>query len=441
MKKNLKVWMWVFLLATMLIVAGCAAPPVETPAAVIEATATSQPAAAASSTPAPTLAPTETAALPTEPAVSAEAIRYEIVQPDSKARYRVREQLANLTLPNDAVGETDQISGAVSLLPDGSIDTTASQFVVDMASITSDSSRRDNYVRGNVLQTTQYPQAVFVPTRVEGLPMPPPESGEVNYQLIGDLTIRDVTREVIWTVTGTVEGDRAVGLAVTSFTFADFDLTQPRVPIVLSIEDEIKLELDLVLQRTGGSAAQNQPATEGSVEMAASSRSGGMEGPALECSAPAVLTPSLTEGPYYTPGAPERTSLLEAGVPGTRLLLTGYVLTSDCQPVPGALLDFWQADGAGRYDNSGYILRGRQFTDESGRYVLETVIPGEYPGRTPHIHVKVQAPGGPVLTSQVFFPDAALNRTDRIFDQGLVVTYLDSNDGVQAAFDFVIKIQ
>lgn len=440
MNKNLKVWMWVFLLSAMLIASGCAAPSAETPAA-IEATATSQPLAAASPTPAPTMAPTEMAVLPTEAAESAGAIRYEIVQPDSKARYRVREQLANLTLPNDAVGETDQVSGAVALLPDGSIDSAASQFVVDMASIASDSSRRDNYVRGNVLQTAQYPTATFVPTRIEGLPMPLPVSGEVTYQLIGDLTIRDVTREVTWTVTGTVEGDRAIGLAITSFTFADFNLTQPRVPIVLSIEDEIKLELDLVLQRTGGLAAIDRPETEGSVEMAASNRTAGMDSPAFVCSAPAGLTPSLTEGPYYTPDAPERTSLLEAGVPGTRLMLTGYVLTADCQPVPGALLDFWQADGAGRYDNNGYILRGRQFTDENGRYVLETVIPGEYPGRTPHIHVKVQAPGGPVLTSQVFFPEATLNQSDRIFDPGLVVTYLDSNDGVRAAFDFVIEIQ
>ncbi len=441
MMRNMRGWLWAVLITAVLVVSGCTASPAEAPAAVVEATATSQPVVEASPTTEPTLAPTETAALPAEPAPSVGGIRYEIVQPDSKARYRVREQLANLTLPNDAVGETNQVSGAVVVLPDGSIDTTASQFIVDMASITSDSSRRDNYVRGNVLQTSQYPQAVFVPTRVEGLSMPPPESGEVNYQLIGDLTIRDVTREVSWTVTGTVDGDRAVGQAITSFTFADFNLTQPRVPIVLSIEDEIKLELDLVLQRTGGPSAQNQPATDGSVEMAASYLPAGMDRPALACSAPAALTPSLTEGPYYTPGAPERTSLLEAGVPGTRLLLTGYVLTTDCQPVPGALLDFWQADGAGRYDNNGFILRGRQFTDENGRYVLETVIPGEYPGRTPHIHVKVQAPGGPVLTSQVFFPDAALNRSDRIFDQGLVVTYLDSNDGVQAAFDFVIKTQ
>lgn len=438
MRKNFKAGMGILLLLMMMAAAGCAAPPAAVPsgaaptAAVpatgIEESPTSLP-PENTSTPELVPEPAETLAPPAGPALGDGAIRYDIVQPESKARYRVREQLANLSLPNDAVGETGQISGAIVLLSDGSVDSSASRFVVDMASITSDSSRRDNYVRANVLQTAQYPQAVFVPNRVEGLPWPPPESGAVNFQLIGDLTIRSETREVTWTVTGTVEGVRAVGQALTSFTFADFNLTQPRVPIVLSIEDEIKLELDLVLQRSGSEASSG--------EQAAGAQPAG---PAPACSAPASLTPSLTEGPYYTPGAPERTSLLEAGVPGTRLLLTGYVLSTDCRPVPGALLDFWQADGAGRYDNSGFLLRGRQYTDGNGRYELETVIPGEYPGRTPHIHVRVQAPGGPLLTSQVFFPDAALNETDRIFDPGLVVTYLEnSTGGVRAAFNFVIE--
>src|SRR5215210_7521587 len=108
---------------------------------------------------------------------------------------------------------------------------------------------------------------------------------------------------------------------------------------------------------------------------------------------PGTMTPSQTEGPYYKAGAPERTSLLEPGMAGTPLTITGYVMTPDCQPVASAWLDFWQADGNGAYDNRGYTLRGHQYTDADGRFVLQTVVPGEYPGRTGHIHVKVQAPG------------------------------------------------
>jgi polyisoprenoid-binding protein YceI len=91
-----------------------------------------------------------------------------------------------------------------------------------------------------------------VPTQATGIPAELPESGEVSFQLTGDLTIRDVTREVVWDVTGNLEGDVLTGQAATSFTFEDFNLTQPRVSMVLSVEDTIRLEMDFTMQRTGG---------------------------------------------------------------------------------------------------------------------------------------------------------------------------------------------
>ena len=166
-----------------------------------------------------------------------------------------------------------------------------------------------------------------------------------------------------------------------------------------------------------------------------------VEGPASTpaCASPAALTPPLTEGPYFTANSPERASLFEPGMAGTKLVLTGYVLTADCQPVAHALLDFWQADANGEYDNAGYTLRGHQFTDAAGRYQLTTVVPGLYPGRTEHIHVKVQAPNGPVLTTQLFFPGVESNEGDSIFDPGLVMTIQDTGDGEAATFDFVVS--
>jgi protocatechuate 3,4-dioxygenase beta subunit len=150
-------------------------------------------------------------------------------------------------------------------------------------------------------------------------------------------------------------------------------------------------------------------------------------------------TPALTEGPYFKPGSPERTSLLEPGMAGTRLVLTGRVLNRSCQPVTGAVLDFWQADASGSYDNSGYRLRGHQATGAGGSYTLTTVIPGEYPGRTEHIHVKVGAPGRPVLTTQLFFPGVARNSSDSIFDPALLVSLTDGTAGAKSAsYDFVM---
>ena len=161
--------------------------------------------------------------------------------------------------------------------------------------------------------------------------------------------------------------------------------------------------------------------------------------PAPECKSPATPTIPMTEGPFFKPNSPERTSLLEPGLPGIKLSLSGYVLTTDCQPVAQALLDFWQADSEGQYDNTGYRLRGHQFTDATGHYQLETIMPGLYPGRTEHIHVKVQAPNGPVLTTQVFFPGITQNQTDSIFDPSLVVTLQDAEGGKVARFNFVVE--
>ena len=151
-------------------------------------------------------------------------------------------------------------------------------------------------------------------------------------------------------------------------------------------------------------------------------------------------TVEQTEGPYFTPGSPERASLLEAGVDGTRLVVAGRVLTTGCSPVRRALLDFWQADAGGAYDNEGFRLRGHQFTDDRGRFSLETVVPGLYPGRTRHLHVKVQAPRSQVLTTQLYFPGEAQNDGDGIFDPALVMRVGGSGGRRRAAFDFVLDV-
>lgn len=144
------------------------------------------------------------------------------------------------------------------------------------------------------------------------------------------------------------------------------------------------------------------------------------------------LTPPQMEGPYYTPDTPERNSLLEEGMPGTRLLLVGYVLDQNCQPLPSAWLDFWQADSNGDYDNAGYRLRGHQFTDSQGRYYLETILPGLYSSRPiEHIHVKVRPEGGGEVTSQLYFPDQPVEE--------LTVTLEDRGDHYVGYFNFVLQ--
>ena len=151
-----------------------------------------------------------------------------------------------------------------------------------------------------------------------------------------------------------------------------------------------------------------------------------------------AATLAQTEGPYFKPSSPERIELFEEGMAGQPIELVGLVLTRDCKPVAGALLDFWQADGKGQYDNSGFRLRGHQFTDAEGRYRLRSVVPGVYPGRTRHIHVKVQPRGGRVLTTQLYFPGESQNRSDGLFRKALLVRTAKNAGWLAGRFDFVV---
>ncbi|ASU84021.1 dioxygenase [Nocardiopsis gilva YIM 90087] len=149
-------------------------------------------------------------------------------------------------------------------------------------------------------------------------------------------------------------------------------------------------------------------------------------------------TPPQIEGPYFKPNSPQRSDLVIPGDPGTLLTVSGYVFALDCRPVAGALLDFWQADDAGVYDNVGYRYRGHQFTGADGAFRLSTIVPGLYPSRTRHLHVKVQAPSRPVLTTQLYFPGEPRNSTDPIFDSRLLMQVRDVGSSKAAEFDFVL---
>ncbi len=161
--------------------------------------------------------------------------------------------------------------------------------------------------------------------------------------------------------------------------------------------------------------------------------------PACGTEAEADPTAAQTEGPYFTPNSPQRTNFRADADAGEPLVLSGTVLRTDCRPVGKALIDVWHADASGEYDNRGYRWRGHLFTDADGRYRLETIVPGLYPGRTRHLHVKVQPRRGRVLTTQLYFPDEPANARDGIFRPELNVTLHDSADGKAAEFNFVVE--
>jgi protocatechuate 3,4-dioxygenase beta subunit len=168
----------------------------------------------------------------------------------------------------------------------------------------------------------------------------------------------------------------------------------------------------------------------------------GQPGPGLEftpdCHDGDERTVAQTEGPYFKPNAPMKRDLAADAPGGERMLIGGLVLDPACRPVPKALVQVWHADASGAYDNTGFRLRGYQYADESGRWWFSTIVPGAYVGRTRHYHIKVQKPGGRVLTTQLYFPREPLNARDGLFNRKLVMRISDSDDGRLGRFDFVV---
>ena len=270
------------MLMAVLLTVACGSPAPEPPAApsAPAAPATSAPAsatqapAAATAAPtvaaatagpttapagAPTVAPTEAMAAtesPTEPPAQEPAApdgaTFFALSEGTIARYKVEEVLANTGF-KIATGETTDVAGSIAFDADGNVVADGSRIAVQAATLRTDSNRRDGYVRDRTLFTDTYPEVVFQPTSADGLPASIADaSGPVEFTITGDLTVRDQTREVTWDAMAEFPGDgTATGLASVMFTFEDFGMDKPRVAIVVSVEDEILLELDFAGTITG----------------------------------------------------------------------------------------------------------------------------------------------------------------------------------------------
>ena len=152
------------------------------------------------------------------------------------------------------------------------------------------------------------------------------------------------------------------------------------------------------------------------------------------------LTESDMLGPFYKEGAPFKQRLGE-GVEGERLIITGKVMDMRCQPLKDVILDVWQANSTGEYDNEGFTLRGKVKTNSDGTYLIDTIVPKEYGQgditRPGHIHLKVGVPNQPTLTTQLYFEgDPYLTGLE---DTSLVMKITETNETKKAKFDFVIE--
>ena len=177
-------------------------------------------------------------------------VKYMVAPEGNEARYRVRERLAGRDLDNDAVGITKAITGAIVFDDAGKVVRDSSKFAIDLTTLATDNARRDGFVRRNTLEVEKFPTATFVPFQMIGLEGGLPKAGSFTFQMGGELTLHGVSRLTTWSVTAQAMEDAYTGSAVTTFKFADVQMTQPRVPIVLSVKDSIQLEYDFKLVKS-----------------------------------------------------------------------------------------------------------------------------------------------------------------------------------------------
>jgi protocatechuate 3,4-dioxygenase beta subunit len=152
------------------------------------------------------------------------------------------------------------------------------------------------------------------------------------------------------------------------------------------------------------------------------------------------LTPVVPPQPAFVPDAPARTSLIEPGATGSRVVIAGHVIGLRCGRIKGARVDFWQPDQTGAYGARGSRWRGYQMTDADGRYRLETVAPGAPPGRARHFSARVEPLGKPALTTALYFPGDPGNDRDKYFAPQLVLRAVAGAPPGTYAFDFILDL-
>jgi polyisoprenoid-binding protein YceI len=200
------------------------------------------------------LAPgTSTGLAQSQAAAGSRALRLVVAPTGNEARFLVKEQLVGFSLPNDAVGVTSALKGQIVTDASGKVIPAESEFLVDLATLTTDEERRDRYIKTRTLETDKFPTLRLVVTELRGLTLPLPASGSLAFELVSNVTVKEVSKPVVWQVKATVKDGTVTGRATTRFTFADFNLTKPSVSRVLGVEDDIRLEYDFNLTPSAGS--------------------------------------------------------------------------------------------------------------------------------------------------------------------------------------------
>jgi polyisoprenoid-binding protein YceI len=212
------------------------------------------PTAAPAAAPAPTAAPaTDATSAPAGAATSAPAASgttgdgvrtFKIVPEQTEASYEVQEQFLSRDLPSMAVGKTNAVEGEFQFSLNGKPTGQITKITVDLSTLTSDDSRRDNRIRRQWLESEKYPLATFTSTDVQNIPESYTEGQQVSFKLVGNMTIREVTKPVTFDVVGTLQGDTVTGTATTQIMMKDFGFDPPSVAGMLTVKDGVTVKVN-----------------------------------------------------------------------------------------------------------------------------------------------------------------------------------------------------
>lgn len=170
---------------------------------------------------------------------------YHIDASQSEAHYEVGETFFQGNRFNLAIGRTKGIAGDVLVDFSNPANSQIGTLVIDLSQLTSDESRRDNFIRRNFLESAQYPQATFKPTKIEGLPASVKPGDSLTLKVTGDLTVKDTTKPVTFDVTLQANQDKLTGTATTEIALSDFGVGPIQIAM-LQTEDKAKLVMDFV---------------------------------------------------------------------------------------------------------------------------------------------------------------------------------------------------
>lgn len=210
--------------------------------------------AACAGAPAPAPTPTTAPAAQPQQPVAEGARRFVVVPAESSAAYVVDEEflagaLAKLGIDaglQKITGSTNEVTGELQLkLDDPQNALVSGEFTVNLPSLKTDQDRRDSWIRDNALESNRFPVAKFVATSINNAPASYADGAEVTFQLLGDLTVRDITQPVTFAVTATLTGDTIKGVATTAMKISNFGFDPPNFANTLTVADDFTIQVEL----------------------------------------------------------------------------------------------------------------------------------------------------------------------------------------------------